>query len=250
MSTPVISSKFKEKKGTQEGPDYESSKEDRRVRKKKRDQQKADQDKKEIPVKRMCPSFLDSHRKSLLESNPCKTIFYHPLKVANSLFDAFINYENEEVKNDLAIGSNGKTKDRHVMQEIRQKLLVFASKVKYSKHPMFPDIKCHAFTAGTTTKVVHGLMELETKQDMPACRDFKIYLAFRVLMGIVEVTTDQSEDRKLEVGDELHLKPGLGFKMRNPSRYDTAILYFRGRKVVQPEEEEDIPEISQLNLTI
>ena len=238
MSGPVTSSKFKEKRGSEEGPDYvsESREKIREERRKKREQLKADQDH-ECHDTRKCPSFLDSHKKLLLESNPSNTgIFYRPVKATKSLLSAFINHENQLVKNDLTIGSNGKTKDEHLMQEVRQKLLVFASKIKYSKHPMFPDIKCHAFTAGTTTKVVHGLMELETKQDMPASRDFKIYLAFRVLMGIVEVTTDETKERKLVAGDELHVRPGLGFKMRNPSRYDVAILYFRGRKVVQPEE--------------
>jgi hypothetical protein len=176
-------------------------------------------------------SFADVHMKMLLETPPSKTIYYHPGKTANTLLYPFVNRDCPYIKRDLAVGPNGGTKDKKVIEEVRQKLIEFSTRAPFRAHPTFPDVKIYVFKCYTTDRVISGLMELVPKQGLPPTRETDLYLSFRVLNGEAESMTCITRPKKLRVGDELHAKPGIGFCINNQSRIEPCLLYFRIRKV-------------------
>lgn len=179
-------------------------------------------------------AFTHTKIKSLLETpsvvafNKDVSAFKRPQKLVTSLLDPYVDRKDARIVEKLK-----DNKDLHLMEETRQMLLILASQVEFIPLKVASSPQMKIFFMERHPKVVTGLIKLNPSEDIaPQKSPVGIESSFRVIKGkvVFDVEMDK-KDRKCKKNDEIHVRPGLGFALRNPSDLSHSFLYFRFRKI-------------------
>ena len=172
--------------------------------------------------------------KSLLETpsvvafNKNVSAFKRPQKLVSSLLDPYVDRKDVRIVEKLK-----DNKDLHLMEETRQMLLTLASQVKFIPLKVASSPQMKIFFMERHPRVVTGLIKLDPSEDIaPQKSSADTESSFRVIKGKVLFDIEMDKrDRKCKKNEEIHVRPGLGFALRNASDLSHSFLYFRFRKI-------------------
>ena len=160
-------------------------------------------------------------------------VYYRPQKLHNSLLSPFVDFKDPQVQEDISMNQ-----DHYVMEQVRQKLLSFASTATFQRCDLFNDLYMVPFDLSkldwNISHVKVFIVRLDKQDKTRPMTSHVLELSFRVLSGTIESTAIVSNNnitpKRSKPGEEIHIRPGIEFEMRNISFFAKSYLLLKIRK--------------------